>query len=273
MKKILSVMAIALLAAATAFAQISTGDPTATTIKTGNRPEKGDFGLFMGMGAYINRNPLGVANPVPLPVVNFKYFMTDRMEFRAGVDIYHNSLRTRGKANSATSRYDADQKTYDARTASKTGSLNVLPGIAYHFSPKNILDVYVGAELPFGYSLWEDYQDTSGENAPEKKSTRITWTPFEIGGNLIVGLQAFIGNLPIGIGLEYCIGGKAELGNKYKIVRTEGDNKAVYYVNPKDANSRTQTDILNTALTYSSLSSSRIYLDQTFRLTVSYYFK
>ena len=51
MKKLTFVLA-ALLAVSTAFAQISTGEPNSSVIpRTGNRPQAGDFGLYLGAGA------------------------------------------------------------------------------------------------------------------------------------------------------------------------------------------------------------------------------
>ena len=44
-----SLLLVALLAVSTAFAQISTGEPHSSVIpRTGNRPQAGDFGMYLG---------------------------------------------------------------------------------------------------------------------------------------------------------------------------------------------------------------------------------
>ena len=49
MKKKIIMIAMLLCALSTAaMAQITTGEPSAKKIRTGNRPEAGDFGLFIG---------------------------------------------------------------------------------------------------------------------------------------------------------------------------------------------------------------------------------
>lgn len=239
-------------------AQISKGDPTATTIKTGNRPGKGDFGVFFGGGLMIGQD-----EPFILPVMNFKYFVADKLELRAGIDLYRNFRRSKGKVITG-SEFADPLMTYNSTTAYVDGFFHIVPGLAYHFSNLNILDVYVGAEIPLGVEHFRNVSKISGDNAPATPTpvSVETWNPFVIGANLLVGIQAFIGNLPLAIGLEYGIGAKAFLGDKVKYVtENNAGDKAVYF----------KTNAENTAK-WAKLSRNSGYVDHTVRLTVSYYF-
>ncbi len=256
-KKLFLVVLLAIAAATTLSAQISQGDPTATTIKTGNRPEKGDFGVFFGGGMLINSRENYI-----LPVMNFKYFATDHLELRAGIDLFRRGNRSKGKVIKGDVMTDP-LVTYDGKNVTVQGIFDFTPGFAYHFSSKNILDVYVGAEIPIGFENWRVVTSTTGANAPTDQSSVVTRIPFVIGGNLLLGIQAFIGNLPLAIGLEYGIGAKAFLGDKYKVVVTQGENHATYY--------RTSTPE-QPGVNYERLSRLSGYIDHTVRLTLSYYF-
>ena len=70
MKKILILATALLIGSLTAFGQITTGNPSHKEIKTGNRPEAGDFGLFMGL-----ETPLFAHNE---PALIFKLILRDR---------------------------------------------------------------------------------------------------------------------------------------------------------------------------------------------------
>ncbi len=243
---------LALAGIPASFAQISKGDPSASTIKTGNRPGAGDFGLFLGGGTSVSN----MSEYYFLPILNFKYFSSDKLELRIGVDVYRQSTKYRGKqiegSPSAT-----PVSTFDSKTVRADGFFHVWPGLAYHFSNSNILDVYVGAELPFGFKNYKDAVTTSSTS-----SRVISWNPFNVGLNAFVGLQAFIGNLPLAIGLEYGIGSSLDLLTRYKVQETNGNQTVTYYQTTRNTTSRM----------YSSLSGVESFVDQTVRLTLSYYF-
>lgn len=247
---------LALMCAVPMSAQISKGDPTATTIKTGNRPVKGDFGVFFGAGIMINTRA-----PYALPVLDFKYFATDHFELRAGLDVFHRTGSTKGKKyNSATDVWLEDPALSEALEKTVDGFFYLTPGFVYHFSNNNILDVYVGAELPIGFENWRTTSlDTSV--TPNTKTVK-TEMPFSLGLNALIGMQAFIGNLPLALGIEYGIGAKAFLGNKVKVTQTRENETAVYY----------QTTHDGTGSTFSRLDRNNGFIDNTIRLTISYYF-
>ena len=255
-------------------AQISQGDPTATTIKTGNRPDAGTFGLYFG-GALL----LHGEKPYFMPSINLKYFASKKLEIRASLDVYSNSYSYSGRAIGA-GIYDDDKQLYKLSKGGTFGGalsshFTLAPGFAYHFSNSNILDVYVGAEVPLGIRSYSNTSVASGDNAPGgNATTNITATPFHLGLNALIGLQAFIGNLPLAIGFEYGLGLGADLGYKYKVVSVEGDNKATYYVDGSAMQTVAGVNALDNAATkFANLSSSQAEIDHFFRVTLSYYFK
>ncbi len=168
-------------------AQISTGESNASVIRTGNRAEKGDFGLYLGATTDMFQNIIGngPSDFSALPLINLKYMVTDKVEARLGIEWYKKSEK---------SDYDGGEYS-DNQT-----SMSFAPGIAYHFNRSNILDVYVGGELPFGWgSLGYEKDIEEGDDEDLSASN------FNVGLGAFIGLQAYVCNLPLAIGLEYGI--------------------------------------------------------------------
>lgn len=244
-----------LIAGTLAMAQISTGEPSAVKVKTGNRPDKGTFGVYFGggleMGSFLN--PAGAPDRYMLPLVNVKYFFTDRFEGRLGLDVYRYHLGIKGD------KLDDGGNTHPNKNKGSAGNIWLWPGIAYHFTNKNIFDVYCGAELPFGLSTGSEY--ASGEGKAYTKSSTST---FNVGLGAFLGIQAFIGNLPLSIGLEYGLYGAYGFGNKTKNISVnDAGEKTVYYT----------SDYADAAGKWDKLHINEGYMGNQIRLTLSYYFK
>lgn len=249
-KKIFLVLITLLCGAAIASAQISTGEPSSSVYKSGNRPEAGDFGLFVGAGVifdldFANVRMNGAPLPDVRPLINVKYFVTDEVEARLGIHV--------GRSHdNVTATLNADDAK-PAKDNQSRGSFNLYPGVAYHFNKLNLLDVYVGAELPLGFAGTSTYAGNS--DAYAKTSS---WNPY-IGLGAFIGLQAFIGNLPLGIALEYGISGKLVSTKLPKIVEYDGTDTQSYY---RDDHGQ-----------YKAYSGNAGILGSELRLTLSYYFK
>ena len=251
-KKVLLVLITLLSGAAIASAQISTGEPSASVYKAGNRPQAGDFGLFVGAGAIFdfdfNALKMGAATPDIRPLINVKYFVTDEVEGRLGIHVG----RTRATTKSTLDVEDAKQTT----NKQVTGGINLYPGLAYHFNKNNLLDVYVGAELPVGFRTESSNTGTSDVYI----KTNVA-NPY-IGLGAFIGLQAFIGNLPLGIALEYGVSGKLFGNNLPKYTESDGSSTQTYYLSKGD-----------TPTKYKSYSSGGCIIGSEVRLCLSYYFK
>ena len=182
----------------TATAQITTGKSSAQVVRTGNRAEAGNFGLYLGATADMFKNLLSVdeAELKALPLINFKYMIDDNVEARLGLEWWTMSTGNKVTGENASGDYKSKYK-------NKETSKYFYPGIAYHFSNSNLLDVYVGAELPIGWesTVIKDFADSEAVDYKTKTVTR----DFNIGLGAFVGLQAYVANLPLAVGVEYGI--------------------------------------------------------------------
>ena len=180
MRKIIMLMALC-LSFTMANAQISTGKNSSKVIRTGNRAQAGDFGLYVGATTEMFKKlTTGDVKFEALPLINFKYMGTDNLEWRVGLEWWRSSESVETKAN-------------DAKQVEK--NYMFYPGLAYHVNNQNLLDVYFGAELPFGF----------GGNSYDDGNSDQSASEFKIGLGGFVGLQAYIANLPLALGVEYGI--------------------------------------------------------------------
>ena len=195
---------------ATVNAQITTGESSAQVVRTGNRAEAGDFGLYLGgtstmFKQLVDGGGLNSTNEVTtesdftaLPLINFKYMATDKFEVRLGLEWWTSTTGT---------KKSGENEKGDWKTKDKTKFTNkyLYPGIAYHFSNTNLLDVYVGAELPIG---WEATRTTTFKDYTGNESdvdTKSVGRDFNVGLGGFIGLQAYVANLPLALGVEYGI--------------------------------------------------------------------
>lgn len=184
-----------------ASAQITTGTPRTDNILTGNRLEAGTWGVFFGVagnfGSISGRNLDGISDYKSsfqlTPLVNVKYMLDDQIETRLGIEICKEK-----ETSSYKELEDDGGNEYAYRDV--YSCMYLRPGAAYHWSNKNVLDVYAGAELPFGFARYVDFDDTDTEY-------KYVENEFTIGLGAFIGLQAFIGNLPVAVGCEYGISG------------------------------------------------------------------
>lgn len=182
MKKIFLLLALCLGFTA-AKAQITTGENTSQVIRNGNRAQAGNFGIYFGATTDMFRNLFdgGPDKMECLPLINLKYMKSDQLEYRLGIEWYKKSTTTSPSEGDDTKSYEKKFMFY--------------PGVAYHFSNKNLLDVYVGGEVPFGW----------GNNGYDDGDEDYTVSNFRIGLGAFIGLQAYIANLPLALGVEYGI--------------------------------------------------------------------
>ena len=240
-----------------AFAQLSTGSSTSTNIRTGNRAQEGDFGIYFGTDLKII-NLLKDPNVTPnfIPLVNLKYMMSDELELRIGIDL--NKTTTNEKWEQKV-EMDGKKKTIEGQYKEVKADNTILPGIAYHFSSNNILDVYAGAELPLGWERHNVKNKWDGDNGYSK----INKTAFNVGLGGFIGLQAYVGNLPLAVGFEYGIYSRWDLNQKYKIT-----SKA----NADSSETIMYTKELTDGESYDKLSVRKGEIGNQLRFTLTYFF-
>ena len=186
MKKIYLMLAL-LLGVSAANAQITTGETTSKVVRTGNRAKAGNAGIYIGATTDMFKNlfdkgPGGSYRCLPL--INLKYMYTDDVEFRLGFEWWREQNTTEN---------DTEEQSYEASTFERQFTLS--PGVAYHFSNHNLLDVYVGGEVPFGWGAIGSENDFDDTDQTSKN--------FHVGLGAFIGLQAYIANLPLALGVEY----------------------------------------------------------------------
>jgi len=238
--------------ATSALAQITTGTTTANTIKVGNRAQAGDYGLYLGATTDIVKDIFDSDVEVNgLPLFNFKYMYTDQIEYRVGLELW----RTTEKM-----KFETSEKFGGSDSEGKTKLLEsryfVYPGIAYHFSKSNLIDIYAGAELPLGFEHYrnkvegDDYEGTTSRGS------------FTFGVGAFVGMQAYVADLPLAIGVEYGLSSLFNCGDKYKHKIKDDEGTQTYYTEEfegKDA--------------YKDLKISKGDIGTQIRVTLTYYFK
>lgn len=263
MKKFLLLMVCALIAS-NINAQLTTGEPSAKKIRTGNRPEAGNFGIYMGITSDMFKGWTdGDIKVSSLPLINLKYMATDRMEVRLGMEF----AKTREKIKGDEIIDIEDYKTENL-SASVVESSNIFyPGFAYHFAPINILDVYVGAELPIGWSKNVSTMEAGSDKSSVKKSS------FDIGLGAFIGLQAFVADLPFAIGFEYGISSMFQTGLKYKQETVlDGEKQVVYTASVDDLPKLAEGGSISGNEVFDSLKAKKGEIGHQFRVTLTYYF-
>lgn len=226
------------------FAQISEGEPNFSTIpRTGNRPVEGNCGLYLGASVTqiidMVQNNTKTNVYWALPAINFKYYFTDNWEGRIGFEF---SCETENKKISYDDNF--------AHNSYNNNFTRFLPGVAYHFNTKNILDVYLGAQIPIGFDLSKANTSVLNYSETQKMST------FVIGGGVFMGLQVFVADLPFAIGIEAGYSG---------YVRTGGHNITTI------SSEGTTTQYLN-GLAITDASAARAHWGADAAITFSYYF-
>ena len=263
LKKSLMLILLVACSAISAVAQISEGEPYSRTIRTGNRPGSGDWGIFVGPSfSEIGQMVDGDISLSGFPLVNMKYYTNDNLELRCGIQMSRSTNKTAGDLIIEDYDYNTDNYVISEKPVSMKYQdmfYRLTPGIAYHFSSKNILDVYVGASLPFGISGDKYINIFDGKNYDTQKRTSL-----EIGLGAFIGLQCFVADLPVAVGFEYGFSGYKFLGQKYQHINVDEDGvEQVYYT----------TSSYYDDERYSTLKKSRGYFGSDVRFTISYFFK
>lgn len=262
MKKILALAFVAICGTAVpAIAQITTGNPTARHIRTGNRAQKGDYGIYFGMSSNMFKGlaDKNVKFDTPLPLVNLKYMVTDRWEARLGLEFTKTKERVSGDLiTGSAENEDGNWETEDYSGKYVEANNLITPGLAYHFSRNNLLDVYAGAELPIGWTRNTVKGSQDGEDWYVKKGT------FQIGAGAFIGLQAYIGDLPLALGVEYGIYAMSDLGCKYKYKAGDTEYNTVNIEKLPN---------LKTDERFDGLKARKCEIGNQFRLTLTYFFK
>ncbi len=201
------------------FAQLSLRENDPATYKIGTRPIAGNMAFYIGLDAKTvgdlfkkkEDQEEKLITSTTFPLVNVKYYIDNNTVFRVGVSINKDKSVFSGKSSADT----AAAALKEGKSKAVTSEYLLIPAIEKHFNTNNFLDAYVGVQALIGFV--KDSKDSSYTrvNGDSYKSTVKGNSPV-YGLGAFVGVQAFIADLPLAIGLEYGINGKGYLGNKFK---------------------------------------------------------
>jgi hypothetical protein len=244
------------------YSQLSDRVNSPSTFKIGTRPLKGNMGIYFGL-AY-NEVEFWFDHDVDytgLPLVSLKYYASDKLVARLGFQIYKTKETIKGTVDPVVDGSNINLR----NNVNISGKYTFNPGLEYHFKSSNILDVYIGATFPLGWSSEEYVDDIRYSSGNYNYYTR-TLKSYTLGYEGFVGLQAFIADLPLAFGFELGLASTSHLNNKYKHVAgskvgTVTTNQ-IYYSTDKDA----------MGIKYKSLTSSDSKLQGNIRVTLTFFF-
>lgn len=204
MKKLNLILLAAFMLSVTSYAQLSSRENDNTSLKIGNRAQKGDMALTFGVPLSTgNEAELYDANMLnPGDFITVRYFTQNDIAIRGAVRFYKTSDKASG-SDYEISPLDAETGTFAAKNSSSEYYL--VPGIEKHFLNSNIFDVYMGADalIGFGKNLSLSEVENSTGAFMNYKSVQNS---FNFGVEGVIGVNVFVAQLPISVGFEYGLG-------------------------------------------------------------------
>jgi len=166
MKKL--ILSAALLCGFAWNANAQTSD--AGTTDGGIKPTAGDVTLEANVNLF--EGNVNLSNS--LQQVRGRYFLSDKMALRLGVDLSYESTAPETDVKASTLEF------------------SIAPGIEKHFAGTNRLSPYIGAELLFGLKTanYEDERETGGI---ERREIKGAWEGGANRGHFLVGIGAVAG--------------------------------------------------------------------------------
>lgn len=249
MKLKLGLLFMVFVLSVSCFSQLSTRENTTSVFKTGSRPQAGSYGVYIGpsfaeIQDMVNSDEFDARG---LPLINFKYYKSNKIEYRLGIQLSGKSTKIKGTENTNAAKEIKDLESVSYNRFSL--------GTAYHYAPSNLLDIYTGVYVPLGWDYYKNEQVYGTTSQVLSKFSPV------IGLGAFIGLQAFIADLPVSVGIEYGLRALAQLGKQYKHVHTTTSSVTTYYTEQKSS-----------SFEYSKLSYSESNLGTDARITFSYYF-
>ncbi|HEU5145234.1 MAG TPA: hypothetical protein VFT90_00900 [Chryseosolibacter sp.] len=256
--KILLVVVTALAAVTSANAQLMERNNVTSRIVAGTRPQQGDFGFMFGASAEeiseILDDELSVRG---FPLMSFKYYLSDQLELRLNSQFYGKSKSIQGTLNNQLGQED---------NVEKESFVRFMPSVQYHFASTNLFDTYAGLGVIVGSEknqvLTSDKTSVTGDYV----SNEMTKKTFVTGFNVNFGLQAFIADLPISLGVEASIRGLKHSNLQY-------ENAFSSSVGGVETNQTYYTIDDTSTLRYESLEYKSFDLGADLRIMLSYYFR
>lgn len=250
---------LAAFIAMSSFAQISQRVNDQNTFKYGAQPQAGDWG--------INIQPFAIPGDSGthflkqyfngMPIINVQYYLSNNLALRAGLRASKHKTVFSGDVYNPNPM-DGDPSKGKYKSSSR--EYMVYLGIEKHFAPTNLLDVYMGAQIPLGFSGSTSINNIDYVGGGKNYST-IRTNSIVYGLEAFLGLQLFIADLPIAVGLEWGYAGYGKLSDKTYTMTDNGTTKTEFYTTSSAPGAR-----------FKSLSSRTFDAVSMTRMRLSYYF-
>lgn len=268
-------------------AQLSDRINNPSTFRTGTRPVAGNFAFYLGLDldqiSDIMSDEEDVDVKTAVPLINIRYYKSDDLVLRAGFTFWKKKRVLEGEidttsaslANPFSLAGQGVGSFYEHTEVDGYGLFHI--GFEKHFKSSNMLDGYVGATLPFGYSTGKDVTNMGVDGSTDYQ--KITGKRFGIvyGYELYFGFNAFVADLPLSIGAEMGVRGLGLTSNQYNY-DVEGSTGGIAYSGSYSTNNiddfeDTAAQTTADGLRFSSLKTKEFDTKGLLRFTISYYFK
>jgi|SaaInlStandDraft_1057018.scaffolds.fasta_scaffold98234_2 hypothetical protein len=271
MKKIFTILTLFAFTSTVSYSQISDRVNDESTYLLGARPQSGNFGFYLGLStAEIGEITESNWEESGIPLVKVKYYYSDKLVLRAGVQVSKRRRLIEGKVKV----FDAEDLDY--KHVETDASWNFSLGGEKHFDLSNIFDSYIGLNSNFGYErsvrihnesyLNGDFRDDEGSNFG-----------FTYGLETFVGTNFFIADLPIAAGLELGFIAKNYGANKYKYKWDEQvagtSNSGTYYTSLVDDFEDATANTFSTSNQFTDLKARRFDIMPLVRVSLTFFLK
>mgnify|MGYP000008650780 CR=1 FL=1 len=266
---------VVLCLAYTTKAQISDRVNDESTYLLGARPEAGNFGFFFGMSTTDIVDLADTSwNESGIPILNLKYYYTDKIVLKAGIHVWKKRRSIDGEIDTDTTNWGPQISEF--KHTETDASWNVNLGIEKHFDVSNIIDGYVGLNGNIGYARSVRINNISYDGG-DYISDEGSNFGFTYGLETVIGTNLFIADLPLAIGFETGFSARNFGANKYKYDYSESfdgtSNSYTYYTSLIDDFENAQANDYSNNLMFSELTARRFDIVPLARLTFTYYLK
>ena len=196
MKKLFTILTVFAMTTTVSFSQISDRVNDESTYLLGARPQAGNFGFYLGLStAEIADLTEDNWQESGIPLINVKYYQTDKLVLRAGVQVSK-------KRRSIDGKLDEDMTGFtEYKHVETDAKWNIALGAEQHFDLSNIFDSYIGLNANVGYerSVRTHNESYAGGNYNNNEGSNFGFT---YGLETFIGTNFFIADLPITAGVE-----------------------------------------------------------------------
>ena len=285
MKKLFTILTVVAISTTSSFGQISDRENDESTYLIGARPIAGNFGFYFSMSSaeiYDLVDTNWRASGIPL--INMKYYWTDQLVIKAGVQIWKKRRSLEGKIDSFN-YYNPSYNEYVAeyKHVETEAHWGLSLGAEKHWDVSNIIDGYIGVQGNLGYARQVQTHNESFYGTPNQPIGDERWDEgssfgMTYGMETVIGSNFFIADMPLAFGTEFGFIARNYGANKFKYEWTETidgiSNSGTYYTSLVDDFESAQTNGLSqNGVEFTELKVRRFDIMPVIRVSFTYYLR